>query len=55
MKKQTRMTFEEIKKVWNSQPFLERLLFLMNEFKLEEDEASKLAKLEFSKIKIFIN
>ena len=53
MKKQPRITIDEIKKVWNAQPFLERLLFLMNEFKLGQDEASELAKLEFSKIKIF--
>jgi hypothetical protein len=53
MKKQSTMSYDEIKKVWDKQPFLERLLFLMNEFNLEEDEASKLAKLQFSKINIF--
>lgn len=44
------MTFKEIQKLWNSQPFLEKLLFSMNKLKVSEDEAEKLAKLQFQKI-----
>ena len=51
MENQT-MTFKEIQKLWNSQPFLEKLLFLMNQFKISQDEAERLAKLEFDKIAI---
>lgn len=49
MKNQT-MSFKEIQKLWNSQPFLEKLLFSMNKLKVSEDEAEKLAKLQFQKI-----
>jgi len=48
--KKTTMNFKEIKKLWSSQPFLEKLLFLMNKIKVSEDEATKLAKLEFEQI-----
>ena len=44
------MTFKEIQKLWNSQPFLEKLLFLMRKFKVNQDEAEKLANLEFKKL-----
>lgn len=44
-------TFEKVQRVWDYQPFLERLLFLMNEFNLEQNEATKLSKLEFKKLK----
>ena len=44
------MTFKEIQKLWNSQPFLEKLLFLMRKFKVSQDEAEKLANLEFKKL-----
>jgi hypothetical protein len=50
--KKTTTGFKETKKIWNQQPFLEKLLFLMNQFKISEDEAEKLAKLEFDKIAI---
>lgn len=46
----TTMSFKDILKLWNSQPFLERLLFLMRELKISQDEAEKLANLEFKKI-----
>jgi hypothetical protein len=49
MENQT-MTFKEIQKLWNSQPFLEKLLFLMRKFKVSQDEAEKLANLEFKKL-----
>lgn len=42
-------TFNEIGKFWNSQPLLERLIFLMNKFNFSEDEATALAKLDYSK------
>jgi hypothetical protein len=45
------MTLKEIKKLWDSQPFLERLLYLMNKVKsINQDEAEKIANLNFSKI-----
>ena len=44
--------FEEIKTIWKKQPFLEKLLFLMNKLKISQDEAEKLAKLDFDKIAI---
>jgi hypothetical protein len=44
-------TFNELGKFWNAQPFLERLIFLMNKFDFSEDEATSLAKLEFKKFK----
>jgi len=47
---ETTMSFKDIQKLWNSQPFLERLLFLMRELKISQDEAEKLANLEFKKI-----
>lgn len=42
-------TFQEISKFWNAQPFLEKLIFLMNKFNFSEDEATTLAKLDYSK------
>jgi hypothetical protein len=50
--KKTTTSFEEIAKIWKQQPFLEKLLFLMNKLKISEDEANKLAKLEFEKLAI---
>jgi hypothetical protein len=50
--KKTTTSFEEIAKIWKQQPFLEKLLFLMNKLKIKEDEANKLAKLEFEKLAI---
>lgn len=50
--KKTTTSFKETKKIWNQQPFLEKLLFLMNQFKISEDEAERLSKLEFDKIAI---
>ena len=44
------MTLKEIKKLWDSQPFLERLIFLMNKIKVSDDYAEKIANLNFSKI-----
>jgi hypothetical protein len=51
MTKQTTRV-EEIKTIWKQQPFLEKLLFLMNKLKISENEAEKLAKLEFDKMPI---
>lgn len=50
--KNTTTGFKETKKIWNQQPYLEKLLFLMNQFKVSEEEAERLAKLEFDKIAI---
>lgn len=50
--KKTTTDFKQTKKIWNQQPFLEKLLFLMNQFKISEDEAEVLAKKEFDKIAI---
>lgn len=50
--KKTTTDFQQTKKIWNQQPFLEKLLFLMNQFKISEDEAEVLAKKEFDKIAI---
>jgi hypothetical protein len=50
MKKQSTMTFDKIQKLWNSQPFLERLFFLIRELKLNQDDAEKLAKLNFKNL-----
>jgi len=44
------ITLKEIKKLWDSQPFLERLLFLMNKIRFNQDDAEKIANLNFSKI-----
>ena len=44
------ITLKEIKKLWDSQPFLERLIFLMNKIKVSDDDAEKIANLNFSKI-----
>ena len=48
--KNATMTFKEIKTLWKQQPFLEKLLFLMNKLKVSQAEAERLAKLEFEKI-----
>jgi hypothetical protein len=50
--KKTTTSFAKTKKIWNQQPFLEKLLFLMNQFKISEDEAEVLAKKKFDKIAI---
>lgn len=44
-----------IKESWNKQPFLERLLFLMNEFDMSQNEAEPLAKLEFNELNEKLN
>ena len=44
------MSFKEIQKLWNSQHFLERLVFLMNRLKVLQDEAENLSELEFKKL-----
>jgi hypothetical protein len=49
MKNET-MSFKEIQKLWNSQHFLERLVFLMNKLKVLQDEAENLSELEFKKL-----
>jgi hypothetical protein len=43
---------KQIEKLWNSQPHLEKLLFLMNKIKISENEANELAKLKFDKMAI---
>jgi hypothetical protein len=42
----------EVQNLWNSQPFLERLSFVMNKLKVSQDEGEKLAKLKFNKISL---
>ncbi len=42
--------FKKAEKIWNQQPFLEKLLFLMNTLKISEDEANSLAKLQYDKL-----
>jgi hypothetical protein len=44
------ITLKEIKKLWDSQPFLERVIFLMNKIKVSDNDAEKIANLNFSKI-----
>ncbi len=49
---------EELKfnqQFWEKQPFLEKLLFLMNSFDLSQEEAEKLAKLDFNKLEKELN
>jgi hypothetical protein len=36
---------------WNGNPFLERLLFLMNKYNLKQEQAEQLAKLDYDQIK----
>ena len=50
MKKQTEMNFKQIKKLWNSQPYLEKLLFLINQVKISQENADEIAKVNFDKI-----
>ncbi len=47
---QNKMKRIEIEKNWNKQPFLEKYIFLMNELKLNEEDAGKIAKLNFNEI-----
>lgn len=42
----------EIQNLWNSQPFLERLTFVINKLKVPQDEGEKIAKLRFNKISL---
>lgn len=42
----------EIQNLWNSQPFLERLIFVINKLKVSQDEGEKIAKLKFNKISL---
>ena len=42
----------EVQNLWNSQPFLERLIFVMNKLKVPQDEGEKIAKLRFNKISL---
>jgi hypothetical protein len=37
-------------KNWDAQPFLERLLFLMNEYSISQADAEVLAKLDLNKL-----
>ena len=50
MKQQNTMSFKDIQKLWNSQPFLERLLFLMRELKIPQEDGEVLANLNFRKL-----
>ena len=36
---------------WNGNPFLERVLFLMSKYKLQQEQAEQLAKLDYKQIK----
>ena len=42
----------EVQNLWNSQPFLERLIFVMNKLKVSQDEGEKIAKLKFNRISL---
>jgi hypothetical protein len=44
------ITLKEIKKLWDSQPFLERLLFLMHKIRFNQDDAEVIAKSKFNEI-----
>ena len=39
-----------IKQLWNGNPFLEKMFYLMNTFKLPQEDAERIAKLEWNKI-----
>ena len=45
-----KINFKKNQDLWNKQPFLERLIFLMNELNLNQDEATVLAKLDLEEI-----
>jgi hypothetical protein len=44
------MSFQQIQKDWNGTKFYIKILFLMDKLRLSQDEAQRLAKLEFKKI-----
>ena len=52
MATQATMTEKQIQKLWDSQPFIEKVLFLMSKLKISQDESEKLAKLKYDKIGI---
>jgi len=45
-----KQSYKEIVSLWNSQPFLERLLFLMNKCRFNQDDAEVIAKKAFHHI-----
>jgi hypothetical protein len=45
-----KQTYKEIVSLWKSQPFLERLLFLMNKCRFNQDDAEVIAKKDFHNI-----
>lgn len=47
MKTNETMNFKKIQKLWDSQPFLERLFFLTANLNLTQKEGEKLSKLNF--------
>jgi hypothetical protein len=42
---------EQVRDNWDANPFLERLLYLMNHLELTQTESEVLAKLDFEKLK----
>lgn len=48
--KTSTMSFQQIQKDWNGTKFYIKILFLMDKLRLSQDEAQRLAKLEFKKI-----
>jgi hypothetical protein len=40
----------EIRSLWNTQPFLERLLFLMEKLRFSQEDAEPIAKSNFNDI-----
>jgi DNA-binding protein Fis len=38
--------------MWNNQPFLERVIFLMNQCKANQEKAEELAKLNFNDLRL---
>jgi len=47
---EVKQTYKEIVSLWKSQPFLERLLFLMNKCRFNQDDAEVIAKKDFHHI-----
>ena len=45
-----KQNYKNITKLWNAQPFLERLLFLMNNCRFNQDDATPIAKKNFHHI-----
>lgn len=46
-----KQSYKEIVSLWNSQPFLERLIFLQNRCRFNQDDAEVIAKKAFHNIK----